>query len=395
MTCHSERPIDATHNNRWIMLLVAFMGLVLYGYAYQSVPPLLLEFQTIFAVDNVTAGLLMSMVVIPGVFLSIPAGLLINKYGFRKLGFISSISIALGSLVTAIQSTFLLALVGRSLVGLSGCFLAVGIGASIARWFSPKEMGKAMALYSIGIPVATTTAYFTVPTIALIYGWQVPFYLSSIFSVVCGIYFLIYIKDTKKIEVSAQKIRGSMQFFRDAEFWKLCIIWMLFTLVTFGFLTWAPTLLFRFKGFTLVSASISSSLYTTAGIFFTPFWGWASDKTVRRKPFIIAGLLTATLAFCCINFFEGWFITIPFIVLSTASSAVLPPLMATAAHMLTAKGPETGFGVLTFWQKIGMAISAPLVGYFLQSTQSMLLTLTAVAIITFFATAVAATLHTK
>ena len=52
--------------------------------------------------------------------MALPAGVLINRFGFRRLSFVSIISVAVGSLVTAFSTTFLVALVGRLILGVGG-----------------------------------------------------------------------------------------------------------------------------------------------------------------------------------------------------------------------------------------------------------------------------------
>ena len=127
----SDQP-NRISRNRWVMLLVSLFAFMAYGFVFQSLPPLLNELQGVFGVDDAAAGLLMSFVVVPGIFLALPAGVLINKFGFRMLSFVSVILVAVGSLVTAFSATFLLALVGRLILGVGGCFVTVGIPTFIA-----------------------------------------------------------------------------------------------------------------------------------------------------------------------------------------------------------------------------------------------------------------------
>ena len=187
--------IQKNNKYRWVILFVAVFGFVLFNFAFQSVPPLLNSFQVIFNVDNSAAGLLMSLVVIPGVFLALPAGMLINKHGFRKIGGTSAILVAVGSLITAVSLTFPQALLGRLIIGIGGCFLTIGAAVVIPQWFEPKEMGKAMGIYVAGVPIAVIAAFFATPILAQNYGWQTPFYLASSASVISAFLFWALVRD--------------------------------------------------------------------------------------------------------------------------------------------------------------------------------------------------------
>jgi MFS family permease len=384
-----------SNNYSWVILFVAVLGFVLFNFAFQSVPPLLNSLQVIFNVDNSTAALLMSLVVIPGVFLALPAGMLINKHGFRKIGTISAISLTIGSLITAFSLTFPQMLIGRLIIGIGGCFLTIGAAVVIPQWFAPKDIGKAMGVYVAGVPIAVVAAFFATPILAQNYGWQIPFYITSIASVISAILFLALVKDGPyRIAASVGPLEVK-QALSSRELWKIGIIWMLFNMSAIGFLTWAPVMFVTFKSFDIIYASILSSSIMIVALFMAPLYGWASDKIDRRKPFIIIGaLITGAL-----NFSVGYLLGIPLImaiVLSGFSGAAVPGLiMAIAARTLPQKQAGISFGVMTMWQNIGITITAPLIGYILQTSQSMILTFAGISILSVFLAAITLTTKSK
>ncbi len=386
---------EKQYNYSWVILFVAVLGFVLFNFAFQSVPPLLNSLQVIFNVDNSTAALLMSLVVIPGVFLALPAGMLINKHGFRKIGGISAISLTIGSLITAFSLTFPQMLIGRLIIGIGGCFLTIGAAVVIPQWFAPKDIGKAMGVYVAGVPIAVVAAFFATPILAQNYGWQIPFYITSIASVISAILFLALVKDGPyRIAASVGPLEVK-QALSSRELWKIGIIWMLFNMSAIGFLTWAPVMFVTFKSFDIIYASILSSSIMIVALFMAPLYGWASDKIDRRKPFIIIGaLITGAL-----NFSVGYLLGIPLlmaIVLSGFSGAAVPGLiMAIAARTLPQKQAGISFGVMTMWQNIGITITAPLIGYILQTSQSMILTFAGISIISVFLAAITLTTKSK
>ena len=385
------------NNNKysWVILFVAVFGFVLFNFAFQSVPPLLNSLQVIFNVDNSTAALLMSLVVIPGIFLALPAGMLINKHGFRKIGSISAISLTIGSLITAFSLTLPQALLGRLIIGIGGCFLTIGAAVVIPQWFAPKDIGKAMGIYVAGVPIAVIAAFFATPILAQNYGWQTPFYLTSIASVISAILFLALVKDGPFRIAASVGPAEVKQALSSRELWKIGIIWMLFNMSAIGFLTWAPVMFVTFKSLDIIYASILSSSIMIVALFLAPLYGWASDKIDRRKPFIIIGaLITGAL-----NFSVGYLLGIPLlmaIVLSGFSGAAVPGLiMAIAARTLPQKQAGISFGVMTMWQNIGITITAPLIGYILQTSQSMILTFASISIFSVFLAGITLTTKSK
>ena len=381
---------------RWVVLFAALLAFMMYAFALQSVPPLLQQFKIIFGVDNATAGLLMSIVVIPGVILALPAGVLIDRYGYRKIGVLSVLAVAVGSLLMAFSQIFSLALVARFIIGFGGGLVSVGTPSIVPQWFERREMGKAMGVYAVGMPIATTAAFFAVPMLDQSFGWQSPFYAAVILSLLSTILFWIIVKDGPlKNRTSAVKLSEAGRVFRNPEVWKVSLVWMFFNMVAIGFLTWGPAMFVTFKGLTPVSASIVASLIMIANFFFVPVYGWASDKLGRRRPFIIAGPIAMALCLYAIVYATGLALPLSVFILGAAAGAVPPIVMSITGHALPPEQAAMGFGVVTFWQNIGSMLTAPLIGYFIQITNSLALTFVGMSIFAFLGAAMALTIRTK
>jgi MFS family permease len=381
---------------RWVVLFASLLAFIVYGFALQSVPPILQQLRNMFAVDEPTAGLLMSIVLIPGIILALPVGILVDRYGFRKLCFLSVLTVAAGSLIMAFSSSFPLALVARLIIGFGGGLLSVGIPAIVPQWFEHGEMGKAMGIFSVGMPIATTAAFFIVPALAQSFGWQSPFYTGAIISIVSAVFFWATVRDGPlRNQATKAKLSEAWYAFRNREVWKVSLAWMFFNMVAIGFLTWAPSLFVNFKGLTPVSASVAASLIMIANFFFVPFYGWASDKTGRRKPFIVVGPIAMALSLYAISYATGIALPVSILILGASAGAVPPLVMAITGQTLPPKLAGMGFGVVTFWQNIGSALTAPIIGYYLQATQSLPLTFFGMSIFAFCGAAVALTLRTK
>lgn len=139
-----QKEIKAKSNYRWIILFSSFYAFVTFAFALQIVPPLMGSIMHEFDVTYGYAGLLMSMVVIPGIFLALPAGIIADRYGVKLAGSISAIMLLLGSITSALANSFIALLVGRILLGLGGAFIVTTMPTIISQWFSRDEIGKAM-----------------------------------------------------------------------------------------------------------------------------------------------------------------------------------------------------------------------------------------------------------
>ncbi len=370
-----------TSNYRWLVMFACMLSCGMYYYALQSVPPLLKILQAAFNINGVMAGLLMSIMVIPGILMALPAGLFVNKFGFRRLGFISLICVSVGSFVVATSTEFYTALLGRLIMGFGSCFLTIGTAATIPRWFKNKELGLAMGIYSIGFPLSTIIAFSTVPFLEESLGWQSPFYLSTIGAIVCAVIFVTTVKDTGiTIESGVSSFVSGLGTMKNATIWKIGVIWLLYSIASSAFVTWAPSLLSTYKGLTTVDASLLSSLYLVSQLFFIPFYGWLSDRKGNKKTIMTAGLLGMAFSVASLIYLNGVFLILTVFVIGIFSSAVPALAFAWMAESMPLKQTGVGFGMMSFWNRTATVIAAPLIGFLLGTTQPFISSLVCISI---------------
>ena len=77
-------------NYRWTVLFTSLYAFVTFAFALQTGPPLMKEIIHKFNVSHVQAGLAISMVVVPGIVLAMPAGFLTDRLGIKIAGAISA-----------------------------------------------------------------------------------------------------------------------------------------------------------------------------------------------------------------------------------------------------------------------------------------------------------------
>jgi len=378
------------------VLFASFFTFVAFAFVFQLVPPLLRNIRTDFGVSESESGLLMSMVVVPGIFLALPAGLIINRYGFRTLGFLSTVLVAVGSLETALASTFVMALIGRFILGIGGAFIITGMPTVIPQWFSHKDLGKAMGIYGTNMPVATITAFPTATILAQNFDWRYPFYVGTVVALVSAIIFAIVIREGplkgERRPIGAEEVKRAV---KSIEVWKASLVWMFFNTTAIAFLSWAPTLFQDFKHLEDFQASLLASVLMYAAVVFVPLFGWASDKTGRRKPFLVSGSILLALALNATAYAFDVTLPLSVLVLGMAAAMVPPIVMTIPAENLPPNLAGTAFSIVTLCQNIGITLSAPMAGYLIQTTQSLQLTFLGISLFSFAAAMTALTLKTK
>jgi len=391
-----KNELPRASNYRWAVLFTAFFAFVAFAFAFQLVPPLLKTMESDFTLTEAQAGWLMSVVMIPGIFLALPAGLIVNRYGFRLIGFLSLILVAGGSLITALASTFAAALIGRLVLGAGGAFIIVGTPTLIPQWFSREDLGKAMGIYGTNMPVATIAAFPAATILAQSFDWHFPFYIGAVIAVLAAAVFILVIKEGP-LSSSHRSVQRSdiNQALKEIEVWKTGLVWFCFNVASIAFLSWAPTLFQDFKTLDAFSSSVLASVLMYAAVGFVPIFGWASDRSKRRKPFLVCGGILMALSLIASAFTFDYVLVLSVIALGVSAAMTPPIVMTVTAENLTPNLASTGFSILTLCQNLGIVLSAPLTGYLIQSTGSLVFTFFGVSLFAFAGAVTALTLRTR
>ncbi len=378
------------------MLFSLFYTFVAYAFVFQMVPPLLSAIMQEFGISSsVQAGLLMTTVVLPGIFLAIPAGLIIGKYGVRLVGIVSIFLVAIGSLTAASANSFMTLLLGRLLLGIGSPFIVTAMPTMIPQWFPREERGKAMGFYSADMPFATVTAFSTASVLMLKYGWRFPFYIGTLIAITAAVIFMFFVKKGP-LKQNAQKERNNpRRAFANVEIWKAGAVWALFQITVLSFLSWAPKLFRDYKGLDPIYAGLLASIIMFAAIPCVPLFGWVSDKARRRKPLLIAGSLFVALAFNASAYAVGSSLVVSVMILGLVTSIVPPIVMTLPSEFLESEVVGMGFGIMTACGNIGSALSAPLMGFFIDISKSLELSFAGASIFSFSAAIIAYTLKSN
>lgn len=382
---------------RWVVLLCSFYAFVAYAFVFQAVPPLIDVLMEQFNIASAAqAGLLMTVVVVPGIFLSLPAGLIADKYGVKGVGVASIALTTVGSLVAAIAGSFPILLLGRLILGIGGAFLVTSLPVAIAQWFSREELGKAMGFYGTNMPVATIAAFLAASLLLLFFDdWRQIFLAGAILAGTAVAFFILLVREGPLAKNQNQERVPLGRALQSLELWKAGLVWLLFQVTAISFLSWAPSVFHNYKGLDLVYASTLASVLMLAAIPFVPFFGWLSDRIRRRKLFLVAGPFLMALALVSSAYTAGIGLVVSVAFLGFAAAMVPSAVSALPVEILDPEVVGIGFGVMAACLNIGVSLAAPLFGYIFDSTGSLEVSFAGIAVFSVVGGIVALTLKTR
>ncbi|HEX7936434.1 MAG TPA: MFS transporter [Paraburkholderia sp.] len=277
--------------------------------------------QSEFHLDAIQMGIVLSAFFWSYALLQLPAGLLADRFGQKKVLGLAVLWWSLATALTGIASGF------RSLVGLR---IALGVGeagaypsnAGIAtRWFPRRERATVAGIFDSGSKLGGAIALPLIAWMLAAFDWKMTFALTGALGLVWFVAWqlsftdspvdhprvnaaeLAYIESDKLALSEAPARPQWRRLFAHRNIWAMCIGFFMINYNSYFFITWLPTYLMKERGLSVLQMGWVASLPLLLSIVVEIFAGWASDRvfasgklslTATRKLFLVIGLVMAS-----------------------------------------------------------------------------------------------------
>jgi len=239
--------------------------------------------------------------------MQIPVGVMVDRWGPRRILSGAGLLCAAGSLMFATADTITLAYVGRLLIGCGAGFFFVSSLKLASIWFEPRQFafvsGMTMFVGMTGgvggqAPLAAAVETF---------GWRNTMIAGALAALVLSLMCWTLVRDDPRQHADkksgkttfAQVLSGLVGAMKRGQTWLLAALGacMSTSLLAFGAL-WCVPYMMTVYGLSRPQAAGSASLLLIGWAVAAPAIGWVSDRVGRRKiPLVVA----ATLALCSIS----------------------------------------------------------------------------------------------
>lgn len=312
--------------------------------------------------------------------MQMPAGVLFDRYGPRKLMTVALILCSIGSFFFASTESVVTAALGRLMIGTGSAFSFIGVLVLLSRWFPPKHFailaGIAQAMSSAG------AMFGEMPLAKLIEvtGWREASFILSGIGLVLAVLLWMFIRDyPEKPKEPMPSYRFQDEWRRLAEVCKhrytwytaiyACAIWT--PIAVFAVLWGVPFLQEKYQITVVMASGMCSMIWIGIGVG-SPLLGWVSDRFLSRRLALGVSSVLGLVATLMLLYID---ISIPmmYVILcllglgaggQTVSFAVVKD--NNPIHLV---GTASGFNNLSVL--IGGAVFQPLVGIFLQHSQKV------------------------
>jgi len=363
---------------KWLVLFASFLSMFSFVFSMQSFPPILPYIVDEFGVGYGSASSLMWLVALPGIFLSILGGILSGRYGIKMLCLLGLSIVAGSSMLCAISNSYLLLQLGRLALGVGGALVVVSAPVPIFQWFDRKELGLAMGLFGLTMPVATVLSFNVLSRVASIYSWRTPIFFATAVNASILLICFFAIKEKDRYAPG----RAALRSLKNSNIWILGLIWGFFNMGVIGYTTWGKTIFTEFMGLPLTFSDFLASLLMLVALI-TPLGGFVSDRAERRRPFIQLSSLLMLGIFLVFPFSNQASYLLLASILGLSASFLAPAVFALPEEILGVGKGGLGFAVLNTCLNIGVALGPMFVGYALDLTRNSVLAFLTMAVFMF------------
>lgn len=283
-------PIISKTSAYLVFLLSA--SFYLYEFVLQVAPSVMAEsMMKTFNVSAAGFGIIAAFYFYAYAPMQLPAGLLFDRYGPRKLMTSALVLCAIGSFFFASTDSLFTAALGRFLIGIASAFSFIGVLVLVSRWFPPQQFallaGIAQLMSSIG------AMFGEMPLAALIakVGWRNASFILSFVGLALAILIWVVIRDyphePKQIPPKRQlkeEWHHLLSVCKHAYTWIIgsyaFTIWT--PIAVFAALWGVPYLQAKYGISVIVASGLCSMIWLGIGVG-SPFLGWVSDRLSSRR----------------------------------------------------------------------------------------------------------------
>ena len=389
---------------RWgILVLVGFILSVNY-YFYDAFSTLKDLMTKEFNFSNTDYGLFVSFYSIPNTFLlmAVVGGVVLDKLGIRRTGFIFIFFMAFGALLTAygaseiygrggagysFMKSFLpeyspelkMMLTGRFFYGLGAETSIVVISKILVKWFKGKDLALAFGI-KVGFGRLGTFAALQLSPVLAKGGEQlnIAIWLAAVLVLAGLLAFVIYILFDLKLDKQMQNEKDSkskskfvigdvFKILTNRAYLLIALLCVTFYSAVFPFMAFAPDFFFHKFGMTYEKSGQIASLLPLGTMIFTPIFGFLIDRKGKAATAMIFGsflllIIHSAFAFTNINPY------VPMILLGISFSLVPAAMWPTTVKLVDEEKIGTAYGLMYSIQNLGLWGLPLIVGIILDKT---------------------------
>jgi MFS family permease len=248
------------------------------------------------------------------VLLSMPAGMLIDRKGFKYGVGIGAVFTGVFAMLRLVNTdSFTVLLISQIGIAIGQPFVLNGVTKLVMTWFPQKEEATAVGLGSLALLVGMMVGLGATPALVQYLGFETMLLIYGILGVLGTLLFFLLTKPrpptaAREVEVHQEITgwQGIKQILKIRDFVILGFIALIGIGVFNGLATWLEKILNELHQIAMTDAGIISAILILSGIVGCIVIPMLSDKIMRRKPFLLLASAVGTVSIIALMVAKGY-----------------------------------------------------------------------------------------
>lgn len=300
------------NQSRYVPWIMCILGAIYYCYEYflRITPSVMTsELMRDYHLTGAQVGSLSAFYYHAYVPMQIIVGLLMDRYGPRRLLTIACLFCALGTYLFASSDNLMIAQAGRFLVGFGSAFAFVGALKLATIWLPPQRFALVSGIITCLGMIGAMAGDILLRALVDVIGWQHTIYISAVAGIFLAIVLWVILRDRSQHLTDDHALHlvdfkilfsGLWQALKNPQIWMNALVGFLLYLSLSAFAElWGIPYLQEAQHFSKTQAATANSMIFLGWAVGAPLWGWFSDMIERRLlPITIASI--GALIFVCL-----------------------------------------------------------------------------------------------
>jgi NNP family nitrate/nitrite transporter-like MFS transporter len=352
----------------WIMVLATITGTFVSAVPFSCMPVLFKEISDDLGLSLVQIGTVWGIASLAGIFVSIIAGLLSDKFGTKLILSVFCILVGVTGALRGLSNGFLVLAVTVFLNGVVRLIIPITVTKTIGLWFRGQNLGLAMGIGAMGMGFGLMLGPMISATVLspALGGWRHVMYFYGAISVLVGVLWAFFGREPERLvspsESGGVPLRQALsRLIRLKALWFLGLTMLFRVGCLMGMTGYLPLYLLD-KGWTEVSADGTlATFYAVSTLCVVPL-AYLSDRLGSRKAILYPAVLTGIVGVGLLPFVDGAAVWVLIIIAGISMDGFMS-IVSTMLLETEGVGPVssgTAIGIVFTIVHIGSVSSPPL-----------------------------------
>ena len=367
---------------RWGMALLLGFGVLVNYFDRVNLSVSRDALQASFGISAVMFGYLSSAYNWTYALLQLPSGLLLDRFGVRRVGIISTVIWSVASFAAAVSTGVGGLLGARFLLGIGEAPTFPANAKATGYWFPKDERSLATAVFDAAAKFSSAIGVPLLGLLLVYFGWRWSFAATGFISLLYFALFYAFYRnpsEDKLLSAAERRLIASGAPLAARKVWGLALGFASYNYTFYFLLTWLPSYLSAALHVNMFHAALYTSVpWTFATLTDLVAGGWLVDALIRRgwnavrvRQVVLIGGTTVGLAILGTAYSHTPFAVLFWISMSIGGLSAASPVGWSIPSLIAPReSVGTLGGILNFGNQLA-GIAAPIVtGYIVQATHS-------------------------